>query len=99
MKKLVIFGVGLIGGSVALALKKANFATHIVGVGRSDKSLKQALDLGVIDSFIDVLETNIHAASSLTKIIVDTDLILIAAPVAQTKSILQSIKPHYSRKR
>ncbi|HQC29222.1 MAG TPA: prephenate dehydrogenase/arogenate dehydrogenase family protein, partial [Methylotenera sp.] len=34
LKKLVIFGVGLIGGSVALALKKAGHATHIVGVGR-----------------------------------------------------------------
>ena len=94
MKKLVIFGVGLIGGSVALALKKAGFVTHIVGVGRSEKSLNEALDLGVIDSFSDTLQTNIHAASSLAKIIVDADLILIAAPVAQTKSILQSIKPH-----
>ncbi len=94
MKKLVIFGVGLIGGSVALALKKAGFVTHIVGVGRSEKSLNEALDLGVIDSFSDALQTNIHAASSLAKIIVDADLILIAAPVAQTKSILQSIKPH-----
>ena len=88
MKKLVIFGVGLIGGSVALALKKAgqldNTSTHIVGVGRTVKSLQQALDLGVIDA----LETNIHAACE------GTDLILIAAPVAQTKAILQSIKPH-----
>lgn len=91
MKKLVIFGVGLIGGSVALALKKASRdngkVTHIVGVGRSEKSLQQALDLGVIDS----LKTNIHAACS------DADLILIAAPVAQTSSILQSIKPHLNK--
>ena len=35
LNKLVIFGVGLIGGSVALALKKASFVTHIVGVGRN----------------------------------------------------------------
>ncbi len=80
--------MGLIGGSVALALKKAgaldNTATHIVGVGRSESSLKLALDLGVIDA----LETNIHEACS------DADLILIAAPVAQTASILQIIKPH-----
>ncbi len=98
MKKLVIFGVGLIGGSVALALKKAgqlnNTATHIVGVGRSQNSLQQALDLGVIDSACDSLEANIHADSSLAKTITDADLILIAAPVAQTKAILKSIKPH-----
>jgi prephenate dehydrogenase len=92
VKKLVIFGVGLIGGSVALALKKAsqldNTATHIVGVGRSEKSLNEAVKLGVIDS----LETNVHGACS------DADLILIAAPVAQTKAILQSIKPHLQPK-
>ena len=84
LKKLVIFGVGLIGGSVALALKKASFVTHIVGVGRSEKSLQDALRLGVIDA----AETNIHAACS------GADLILIAAPVAQTASILRNIKPY-----
>lgn len=88
MKKLVIFGVGLIGGSVALALKKAGNAPHIVGVGRSEKNLIEALKLGVIDEYSDALETNIHAACS------DADLIFIAAPVAQTKAILQSIQPH-----
>ena len=88
MKKLVIFGVGLIGGSVALALKKAQFATHIVGVGRSEKSLQQALDIGVINTS----ETSIEAACS------GADLLLIAAPVAQTKAILQSIKPHLNPK-
>jgi prephenate dehydrogenase len=88
LKKLVIFGVGLIGGSVALALKKAGQNTHIVGVGKSEKSLNEALKLGVIDESFNALKANIHAACT------DVDLILIAAPVAQTKSILQSIKPH-----
>jgi prephenate dehydrogenase len=88
LKKLVIFGVGLIGGSVALALKKAQFVTHIVGVGRNYSMLEKALELGVIDSLSDALEANIHAACK------QADLILIAAPVAQTKAILQSIKPH-----
>lgn len=88
MKKLVIFGVGLIGGSVALALKKASSATHIVGVGRSTESLNQALKLGIIDA----IETNIEAACS------DADLILLATPVAQTKAILQSIQPHLEPK-
>jgi len=88
VKKLVIFGVGLIGGSVALALKKAGSGTHIVGVGRTIESLNHALKLNVIDA----LETNIYAACS------DSDLILIAAPVAQTKAILQSIQPHLNAK-
>ncbi|MDI1362327.1 prephenate dehydrogenase/arogenate dehydrogenase family protein [Methylotenera sp.] len=89
MKKIVIFGVGLIGGSFALALKKAN-ATHITGIGRSQESLQEALNLSVIDAFSDTQEVNIHAALK------DADLVMIAAPVAQTASILQSIKPHLS---
>ena len=97
MKKLVIFGVGLIGGSVALALKsnkaalalkKATSRVHIVGVGRRVESLDAALKLGVIDS----AEINIKAACN------DADVILIAVPVAQTKAILQSIKPHLNSK-
>jgi prephenate dehydrogenase len=86
LKKLVIFGVGLIGGSVALALKKAGHSTQIVGVGRSQKSLQAALDLGVID----IATSNIESA------IKDADMVLIAAPVAQTPSILLAIKPHLS---
>jgi prephenate dehydrogenase len=89
LKKIVIFGVGLIGGSFALALKKAN-AVHITGIGRSLESLQEALSLGVIDAFSETQEANIHAALK------DADLVMIAAPVAQTASILQSIKPHLS---
>ena len=89
MKKIVIFGVGLIGGSFALALKKAN-AVHITGIGRSLESLQEALSLGVIDAFSETQEANIQAALK------DADLVMIAAPVAQTASILQSIKPHLS---
>ena len=84
MKKLVIFGVGLIGGSVALALKKAGMHTHIVGVGRNQDSLKTAIDLGVIDA----------ANSDVASAVQDADLILIATPVAQTPTILSAIKPH-----
>jgi len=87
LKKLVIFGVGLIGGSVALALKKAsgtNPALQIVGVGRSSASLQAALKLGVIDL----------ASSDIATALKDADMVLIATPVAQTSAILQSIKPH-----
>lgn len=87
MKKLVIFGVGLIGGSVALALKKARFTAHIVGVGRTKSSLDEALTLGVIDS----------AETDIAKALDGADLVLIATPVAQTSAILQSIKPHLNQ--
>jgi prephenate dehydrogenase len=83
-KKIVIFGVGLIGGSVALALKKQPHAPHIVGLGRSGHSLQDALQLGLIDR----AETDIAFALQ------DADLVLIATPVAQTPAILRSILPH-----
>jgi prephenate dehydrogenase len=84
LKKIVIFGVGLIGGSVALALKKAGSSAQIIGVGRSAESLQTALNLGVIDV----------ASSDVASAVKDADLILIATPVAQTPSILKAIKPH-----
>lgn len=83
MKKLVIFGVGLIGGSVALALKKASVNTHIVGVGRTRSSLDEALNLGIIDVAESDIQTAVH----------DADIIMLAAPVAQTTQILKSIQP------
>jgi len=84
VKKIVVFGVGLIGGSFALALKKAGAAAHVVGVGRSETSLLRAKELGIID----------EASTSVSDAVQGADLILLAAPVAQTGVILSSIAPH-----
>lgn len=84
LNKVVIFGVGLIGGSFALALKKHHAASHIVGVGRSATSLNRALELGIIDS----------ASTDIANALEGATLVLIAAPVAQTEAILRSIYPH-----
>lgn len=88
MKKLVIFGVGLIGGSVALALKKQHPALHIIGVGRHLSHLQTALSLGIIN----------EACADIAKAMQDADVVLIAAPVAQTQAILKSIVPHLTSK-
>lgn len=82
--KIVIFGVGLIGGSVALALKKLPNPPQIIGVGRSEQSLQEALSLGLID----------QAVTDIASALENADLVLIAAPVAQTPAILRSIRPH-----
>lgn len=82
--KIAIFGVGLIGGSFALALKKAGAVREVVGVGRSAASLQRARELGIIDV----------AATSVADAVHGADLILVAAPVAQTEAILASIRPH-----
>ncbi len=82
--RIVLIGVGLIGGSFALALKRAHAVKHIVGLDRDCASLHVAKSLGIIDSFTD------DVAAAVT----DADLILIATPVAQTATILNAIYPY-----
>jgi prephenate dehydrogenase len=84
-KKIAVFGVGLIGGSFALALKKAGAVEQLIGVGRSPEAIQRAHALGIIDN------NGIVSAADAVR---DADLVLIAAPVAQTGAILRSIAPH-----
>lgn len=86
MNKLLIFGVGLIGGSLALALKRAHAVQQVVGVGRDGDGLQAALDLGVIDA----------AVTDLKPALADADMVVIATPVAQIPVILAAIAPHLS---
>jgi prephenate dehydrogenase len=88
INKLVVIGVGLIGGSFALALKKARLVKEVVGVGRSRKNLKDALRLGVID----------RAETDAAKAVADADLVLIGAPVGQMPGIFARIAPALSAK-
>ena len=81
--KVVVIGVGLIGGSFALALKQAGAVAQVVGLGRSATVVARALELGIIDQI----------PGSLAEAVDGADLILIATPVAQTSSILASLSP------
>lgn len=85
--KLAIFGVGLIGGSVALALKKSGLVAEVVGVGRNESSLQQAIDLGVI-----------NRAAPAKEAVQGADVVLLATPVGQFASIMQTIAPHLDEK-
>jgi prephenate dehydrogenase len=82
--KVVIVGVGLIGGSFALGLKAAGGVGHVVGLGRSAQALSRARELGIID----------EAAASPQDAMRGADLVLLAAPVAQTGTILASLLPY-----
>ncbi|HXZ95484.1 MAG TPA: prephenate dehydrogenase/arogenate dehydrogenase family protein [Burkholderiales bacterium] len=84
LDKLVIFGVGLIGGSFALAVKRAGLAKHVVGVGRSRANMEKALRLGVIDELAE------HTAGALR----GADLILLALPVGQMRRVMRAIAPY-----
>jgi len=83
INKLVVIGVGLIGGSFALALKKAGMVNEVVGVGRSRKNLQVALKLGVIDK----------AETDAARAVADADLVLVGAPVGQMPGIFARIAP------
>ncbi|MFM0243135.1 prephenate dehydrogenase [Paraburkholderia phytofirmans] len=89
--KLVIFGVGLIGGSLARALRErgeAEGARKVIGVGRSAASTERALELGVIDA-----SAALNDAAALSEALDGADFVLLAAPVAQTQSLLERIAP------
>lgn len=88
INKLVIIGVGLIGGSFALALRKAGLVGHIVGVGRSQENLQRARELGVID----------EVASDPALALKGADLVLLAIPVGQVGKIMAQISPHLEAK-
>ena len=84
LKKVVIFGAGLIGGSFALALRRANAVGEVVGFGRSAKTLEQARGLGIVDRIGQ--DVAIEVASA--------DLVLLATPVGQMGELMNRIKPH-----
>ncbi|MEZ5449139.1 MAG: prephenate dehydrogenase/arogenate dehydrogenase family protein [Thiolinea sp.] len=83
IKKLVIFGVGLIGGSLALALRQAGYCETIVGCSRHADNLQTAVDLGVIDSFTLDPQQAVRGA----------DMIFLAVPVGAMGSVLEQIVP------
>jgi prephenate dehydrogenase len=83
-KKIVIFGVGLIGGSFALALRKANVVGEVVGFGRSEATLQEARQLGIID----------RIGHDVAAEVGDADIVLLATPVGQMADLMARIAPH-----
>ena len=84
LRKIVVFGVGLIGGSFALALRRAEAVGEVVGFGRSTATLEQAKQLGIIDR----IGTDVAAE------VRDADIVLLATPVGQMAELMARIAPH-----
>ena len=78
-----IIGVGLIGGSLGLALKHHQISTKVLGCGRSLPNMEEALRLGAISQIASLQELGEQA-----------DLIILCVPVAQTKSVLTQLLPY-----
>ncbi len=82
IKRLCIIGVGLIGGSLARALRGANAVEQIVGASRNEEHLQEALELGVIDGF----------TTDLAKAVEGADVIFISVPLGAMRKVFEAIK-------
>ena len=87
IKHLCVIGVGLIGGSLALALKKAGYVDHVTGLGRSVENLQTAKQLGIIDSY----ETDYARAVS------HADMVFISVPIGAMQEVFTKIEPHLQK--
>ncbi len=81
---LVVIGVGLIGGSVARALRRSGFVGRITGVGRSRANLEEAVELGVIDDW----------SQSAALAVRDADVVLVAVPMGMYEQVFREIADH-----
>ena len=77
---ITIIGTGLIGGSMALALKDLGIAEKVIGVDANKEHLIKALELGIIDESADMVEA-----------VKQSDLIIVAIPVHSTEELLPLI--------
>ena len=80
-EKVAIFGVGLIGGSIARALKRHGLCRSITGCARREASLRKAVDLGVIDDY----------SRDPRTAVADADLALLATPLSTTEPLLRQL--------
>ena len=83
INKITVIGVGLIGGSLARALKEKNLAKDVFGYGRDQARLEDAQKLNIIDRF----------STSIEDAIIGAEIIVIATPVGTFQSILGEIEP------
>lgn len=81
-EQLGLIGCGLMGGSFALALKKAGLVKRVVGYSKSPSTTQRALSMGVID---------VEAPSALLAVS-GADIVLLAVPVAATEATLKAIR-------
>lgn len=78
--QVTIIGVGLIGGSLAMALREKSIATHVIGVDANPAHAQKALDLGLVDEILD-----------LPSAIAKSSLVIISIPVNAAEKIIGSV--------
>ncbi len=83
VENVVILGLGLIGGSLARALRASGFGKHFIGYGHREPSLLRGVELGVIDAF----------TLDLDEAIAQADILVIATPTLVAADMLKQILP------
>ena len=83
-KKIAIIGLGLIGGSIGLAVKRFSNEIHLQGFAKSDLTVKTALSRGLVS----------EAHLDLSQINRDIDLVILATPLSSFASIVKEISPN-----
>ena len=78
-----IIGLGLIGGSIGLSMKKNNFESKVIGYAKTERTLSRAVERGLVDD----------AEKNLVKAVNGADLIILATPLSTFKSIIKEIAP------
>jgi prephenate dehydrogenase len=86
IERLCVIGVGLIGGSLARALRDAGACREVVGAGRNPANLQMAVDLDVIDRY----ETD------LARAVTGADMVLVAVPLGAMAAVFSAIRGHLS---
>ena len=76
-----IIGTGLIGGSLALAIRQQGFCNEIIGAGRTEETLVKAVELGVIDRY----DTNIAAA------VQEADIVVVCVPLGSMRAVFERV--------
>jgi prephenate dehydrogenase len=82
IRKLCVFGVGLIGGSLALALRRAGYCREVVGCSRSETHLARAVELGVIDAY------SLEPAEAVQ----GADMVLLAVPLGAMEAVCRAMR-------
>ncbi len=82
-ERMAIVGVGLIGGSLAKAVKEKKLVGEVLGVGRSEERLESARKLGIIDRY----------SGRINDILGEADLVVVAGPVGVIVDLIREMIP------
>ncbi|MDQ6966354.1 MAG: prephenate dehydrogenase/arogenate dehydrogenase family protein [Mariprofundaceae bacterium] len=84
VKRLSIIGVGLIGGSLARALRRMEAVEHITGIGRGRANLERAKELGVVDDYSQDIAAGVKHA----------DMVVVAVPMGMYDQVFKAMAGH-----